>query len=326
MASLNQKIHDTIYGVTIGDALGNPVQFEPRDEVQKNPLTDMVGGGAYRKPAGSWTDDTSMTLCLLDSLAQKGTLDYDHVMENFVQWLFKNKYTPNCRAYDVGQTCSSAIFSYKHEIPAIECGGYDEYSNGNGSLMRISPIVFYIYKQFGDNAFDSDNAFEIVHNTSALTHAHPRAKLGCSIYVAMLMEILKGTEKEKLIPTVFEKVEKYISKYPEFQNEMKYYKLIMDKDFTERPQDSIRSSGYVVDTLEAALWCFFTTDSFGQCCLKAVNLGHDADTVGAVVGGLAGLYYGMENENGIPKSWYEKIINRELIDKILEDFYKHFGD
>lgn len=148
-----------IYGVAIGDAAGCPVQFFKRGDVKKLNITDMVGYGTYNKPAGTWTDDTSMTLALADSLADSMALgkdvDYTDIMKRFESWLFNNEYTTEKRAFDMGQTCSVAIFNFRKGIPAIECGGKKINQNGNGSIMRISPIVFYLQKKFGLNLLEN---------------------------------------------------------------------------------------------------------------------------------------------------------------------------
>lgn len=325
--TIYEQLKSTIYGVAVGDALGNPVQFLDREKVKANPVTDIVAGGVYHKKAGTWTDDTSMTLCLLASLAEKGELDYEDVMKNFQNWLFKNKFTPEKRAFDVGRTCAKAIFAKSNGIPALECGGKAERENGNGSLMRISPIVFYINNLLGANAFDSDKAFEIVHNTSSLTHAHPIALIGCDIYVAILLELLHGCKKEEVRIKALPRIGQFVNRHPEYQSAIEHYSRIIHMiptDLTKLEEKEIKSSGYVVDTLEAALWAFFTTNSYKECLLKAVNLGYDADSVGAVTGGLAGLYYCTDEDKKIPESWMEKVRGKKLLDTSINNFAKKF--
>ncbi|MBQ9282004.1 MAG: ADP-ribosylglycohydrolase family protein [Treponema sp.] len=310
-----------IYGVAIGDAAGCPVQFFKRGDVKKLNIIDMVGHGTYNKPVGTWTDDTSMTLALADSLADTMALgkdvDYTDIMKRFESWLFNNEYTTEKRAFDMGQTCSMAIFSFRKGIPAIECGGKKINQNGNGSLMRISPIVFYLQKKFGLNLLENeesvDAAFEVIQNVSSLTHAHPVAKLGCCIYCTFLLEILNGRQKSDLRGSVAKTIRKYIIRKKEFTDAATYWERLFAPDFLDSDEESIKSSGYVVDTLEAAIWCFFNTENYRDCIIKGVNLGNDADTVCAVAGGLAGLYYGE-----FPEDWIEKLRGKEMLDQIAE--------
>lgn len=314
-------VKNIIYGVAIGDAAGCPVQFFERGDVKKLLLniTDMVGHGTYNKPTGTWTDDTSMTLALADSLADTMALgkdvDYADIMKRFGAWLFDNEYTTEKRAFDMGQTCSVAIFNFRKGIPAIECGGKRIDQNGNGSLMRISPIVFYLQKKFGPNLLENeafvDAAFEVIQNVSSLTHAHPVAKLGCCIYCTFILEVLNGRKKSDLRESVLKTIRDYVLRKSEFTDAATYWERLFAPDFLESGEESIKSSGYVVDTLEAAIWCFFNTENYRDCIIKGVNLGDDADTVCAVSGGLAGLYYGE-----FPDDWIEKLRGKEMLDQI----------
>ena len=162
-------------GHAVGDALGVPVEFASREEIAENPVTDMEGFGTYPYPAGTWSDDTSMSLAALDSLA-KGHICWDDIMNNFGKWLQDGEYTPFGEAFDLGRTCLNAIINYfRNGTPATDSGGIDEHSNGNGSLMRIHPFALYEYAKGSFN-------LDIIHQASALTHAHERSKMACGIY------------------------------------------------------------------------------------------------------------------------------------------------
>lgn len=321
-------VKNTLYGVAIGDAAGCPVQFFKREDVKRFNITDMIGHGTYDKPAGTWTDDTSMTLCLAASLAETlscgGEIDYADIMRRFEKWLYENEYTTEDRAFDMGRTCLKAIFSFSKGKPALECGGDGINENGNGSLMRISPIVFCLQKKFGSDLLKdekkTDEAFSVIQNVSRLTHAHPIALLGCTIYCTFLLEVLNGTKKSDLREKVKVIFESYLSHHPEFEDASTHWNRLFSPDFTDLPEEEIKSTGYVVDTLEAALWSFFTTENYKGCILKGVNLGHDTDTVCAVAGGLAGLYYGE-----FPPGWVEKLRGKEMIDGIAEKLAKNYG-
>ena len=164
-----------IMGVVVGDALGCPVQFESREAVARHPVTGMRGYGTFNLPAGSWTDDSSLTLALLESLRRNGGIDYADIMDNFVKWLDEGAFTPYGYAYDIGHGTMSALRRYKHNHKPLKAGNIDERSNGNGSLMRIMPAVLYCC----DSALPAADAIDIIHKVGSLTHAHIRANIAC---------------------------------------------------------------------------------------------------------------------------------------------------
>ncbi len=304
---------DGVFGVVTGDALGCPVQFETREEVAEHPVTGMRGYGTFELPKGSWTDDSSLTLALLDSIRETGCLDPDHIMGNFVRWLDKGEFTPYGYAYDIGGGTMQAIETYMHAHDASRCGGRTEYDNGNGSLMRILPACLYCCVK----GMEEDEAVQAIHTVGSLTHAHPRANIACGLYWFMIREILNGTGglQERLQAGLDKGFAYYDRTLGEDEN-LGYYGRLRDlKQFAETPEEEIRSGGYVVDTLEVAVWSLITTGSFETALLKAVNLGHDTDTVGAIAGGLAGLYYGYE---AIPPEWISALKKKEWIAELCE--------
>ena len=306
MSMLKDKIKAVMLGHAVGDALGVPVEFCERDELVKKPVTDMVGYGTYPYPEGCWSDDTSMSLAALDSLAS-GKLDFDDIMVKFGEWYYDDEYTPTGEMFDVGNTCSYAIDNYfAYHKPIEECGLTGERSNGNGSLMRIHPFVLYAYAK----QMSIDEWLGVIVKASALTHAHDRSKIGCLIYTFVLMSLLKDKGKGG-IEDGLQKAKRYLNVCAEFTP----YERIFKNDFATLPRDEIKSSGYVVDTLEAALWCLLTTTNYRDCVLKAVNLGDDTDTVAAVAGGLAGALYGYD---AIPSEWLEALKRRDYIEEMCE--------
>ena len=303
---LKDKIKAVMLGHAVGDALGVPVEFCERDELAAKPVTDMVGYGTYPYPEGCWSDDTSMSLAALDSLAS-GKLDFDDIMVKFGEWYYDDEYTPTGEMFDVGNTCSYAIDNYfAHHKPVEECGLTRERSNGNGSLMRIHPFVLYACAK----QMSIDEWLGVIVKASALTHAHDRSKIGCLIYTFVLMSLLKDKGKGG-IEDGLKKAKHYLNACAEFTP----YERIFKNDFATLPRDEIKSSGYVVDTLEAALWCLLTTANYRDCVLKAVNLGDDTDTVAAVAGGLAGVLYGYD---AIPSEWLEALKRRDYIEEMCE--------
>ncbi|HEM3725333.1 TPA: ADP-ribosylglycohydrolase family protein [Streptococcus suis] len=268
------QLKSMIYGIACGDALGVPFEFCERGSYQ---VTDMVGYGTYYQPKGTWSDDTSMTLATLVSLKKNKCVRIEDLRNQFCKWLFEAEYTATGKVFDYGMTTSHALINGK--------GLEDTHSNGNGSLMRIAPLAFY-----------NISRWEIAE-VSAITHAHPISKLACIIFIELLEGLLKGKHLEELLsnkdyPKPFDRLPSLLS----------------------LPVESIKSTGYVVHTLEASLWCILHSTNFVEAVLLAVNLGDDTDTTGAVTGALAGVIYGFE---AIPKSWIEMLQNKELIDFIL---------
>lgn len=303
--TVTEKIKAVMLGHAVADALGVPVEFKTRGQLDGDPVQDMLGFGTYPVPAGAWSDDTSMSVCALDVLAD-GECDYDRIMVNFGRWYYGGEFTPTGETFDIGNTCRFAIDNYSaYKKPYTECGMRDEASNGNGSLMRIHPFV--LYTEYAQNCGESS---EVIDTVSALTHAHRRSQIGCGIYAFILRELLGDPRKEAVF-TAIAKAKKYYGA----ESEAKHYERLFAADFQSTDRDDIRSSGYVVDTLEAALWCLLNTDSYEECVLNAVNLGSDTDTVAAVAGGLAGAMYGIE---AIPQKWLDTLIKREYIEDICE--------
>ena len=266
------KLKDAIYGLAVGDALGVPFEFKERNSFE---CTDMIGYGTHDQPEGTWSDDTSMTLATCMSIKNKGSVDLTDIRSQFEKWLLNNAYTPFNEVFDCGNTCYCAIQD--------KCGQTDEWSNGNGSLMRIIPLAFI--KEISDKT---------IEDVSAITHAHNISKEICVKYIHIAKDILGGMNLKDAI-------KKETSN--EFFNEL-----------LECNEENIRSDGFVVDSFKASLWCLLKTDSYKDCVLKAVNLGYDTDTTAAIAGGLAGIMYGYDN---IPKDWIEKLQRKELIEKCL---------
>ncbi len=314
MNMIKDKIKAVMLGHAVGDALGVPVEFCERDELYEKPVTKMVGYGTYPYPEGCWSDDTSMSLAALDSLAS-GNLDFDDVMLRFGQWYYNDEYTPTGEMFDVGNTCSYAIDNYfAYHKPIEECGLTGEHYNGNGSLMRIHPFSLLAWRNCKSSA-----AWEpIIEKASALTHAHERSKLGCKIYTMILFHLLDAPSKESVKLALNMAKCRYVN-----SSKYRHYQRLFTDGFAKLPCDEIKSTGYVVDTLEASLWCILTTETYRDCVLKAVNLGDDTDTVAAIAGGMAGALYGYES---IPSEWLNSLKRRDYIEEMCERASKAWID
>lgn len=303
------ETRDGILGLCVGDALGVPVEFYPRKRLEAKPVTDIMGYGTHNQPPGTWSDDSSLALCLAESLCEG--YDLANLAEKFCAWLFDAYWTPHGKIFDVGMTTREAIFRLKKGVNPVEAGGKDEYSNGNGSLMRILPLAYLLYNQ--------KDIFPKIQDVSCLTHAHPRSQLGCAIYIQYALFLLKEKNRKKAYRKTVESIMNYYHDKEPFKQELKHYDRILKHDISKLSSPEIHSGGYVQHTLEASLWCLFQSSSYKETILKAINLGKDTDTTAAVAGGLAGIYYGYET---IPKHWIANLARKDdilaLADKLSQ--------
>ena len=292
-------VEGAILGSVVADALGVPGEFMSRDELAKKPITDMVGGGAHNQLPGTWSDDTSMVLCTMDSIIERG-IDFEDLMQRFSDWLWNAANTAREEVFDVGGTTRRAICRFREKIPALDCGEISGYACGNGSLMRIIPTALYLVGQYGSRVLD-DRAADILHNTSRCTHAHPRCQMACGIFCSVVFHLYGG---ENLRTATLAGIRSALAYYQQRPDFAAVYDDFADLDTIETwDEDQVMSTGYVIHTLQAALWCLLTTSGYAECVRKAVNLGEDTDTTAAVSGALAGLWYGAKQ---IPESWAEK--------------------
>jgi ADP-ribosylglycohydrolase len=303
-----------IFGVCIGDALGVPVEFRSREQLKRSPVTKMRALGTHRQPAGTWSDDGSLTLCLADSLCNGYNLE--DIALKFLQWYNAEIWTPHGSVFDIGIATSQAIHRISKGTSPTLCGGTSEFDNGNGSLMRILPLLFYIKN------FPIEKRFDITKDVSRITHGHIRSVLACFIYLELALEILKGKDKWEAYKTMQTTVRNFLNHNPICsQDEMDKFHRILELKVGEYDlaplhtleEEEISSSGYVLHSLEASLWCFLNSESYSEAVLKAVNLGEDTDTTGAITGGIAGIYYGFEN---IPEEWVAELVRKEDIENL----------
>lgn len=272
----NGRLRAIVYGAAVGDALGVPYEFMTRDTFR---CTGMTGGGAHGMPAGTFSDDTSLMLATCASFGALGRIDADDMRKEFARWLHGGAYTSDGRVFDVGNATAAAINQ------GFGCSG--ERSNGNGSLMRIAPLAL-------TNATDSD-----VREVSAITHAHAISKEACVAFVHILRDVLQGEG-------LGEAIERNVPTDPRFA---------FMRDIKAWARDDVRSSGYVIDTLGAALWCALNTSDYESCVREAVNLGDDSDTTACVAGALAGAIYGL---GAIPQEWLEQLRGKDVIERAIE--------
>ena len=276
------KLLGGVLGLAIGDALGVPVEFVQREVLKSSPVESMEGYGSHNQPVGTWSDDTSMVLATLDSMCRG--FSTDGMMEAFSRWYNMAEYTPFGEVFDIGGTTRLAIQRYLMGESVNDCGSSDVYSNGNGSLMRMLPMILYL-----DVTPINSNAVDLIYKVSGLTHAHLISKIACVYYVYIGMYLTVYSDKNEAMEEAIKAVDEYYKDtvYPDTRLGG------LSRVFTLSEED-IKSSGYVVDSLEASIWCLYNSNSYTEAVLRAVNLGEDTDTIGAITGSLAGLFIGGE--------------------------------
>lgn len=265
----------------------------------------MVGYGTYNLPAGTWSDDSSLAFCLAEALMQDFNLKV--IGDNFQKWLYQNYWTPHGYVFDVGVTTRQAIYSLSTGTRPDLAGGFNENENGNGSLMRILPLLFHIKDK------PIDERYSVTKAVSSITHGHLRSVIACFYYLEFARQLLNKEDKFSIYHHLKASVYEYLQSLTINPEEIRLFDRLLKGDITDLAEEQIQSSGYVLHTLEASIWCILTTTDYEEAVLKAVNLGEDTDTTGAVTGGLAGLLYGFDN---IPANWVAQLARRGDIDDL----------
>ena len=291
------RFRGCLLGLACGDAVGAAVEFRARGSF--SPVGDMVGGGPFNLRPGEWTDDTSMALCLATSLVEKQGFDPDDQMQRYCAWQVDGYLSSNGRCFDIGNTVRAALDRYRRTGDPLS-GSTDERSAGNGSIMRLASVPMFYHR---DHAL----AIHYSEQSSRTTHGTQECLCACRLLGSMIFRALAGETKDDIL---FRPLELGLLP-PKVE-------AIAAGGYREKNEDSIRGSGYVVDSLEAALWCFLSTDSFREAILRATNLGNDADTTAAVCGQIAGAYYG---EAGIPTEWLERLVMSDQIRELAGRLY-----
>ena len=304
-----------LFGVAVGDALGVPVEFKSRRAVRKNPVTDMIGYGTYNLPPGTFSDDSSLTFCLAEALT--ADFDLNTIGQNFVKWLYNNYWTARGNVFDVGGATRKAVDRLaKGERPEL-AGGTGVSSNGNGSLMRISPLLFYLLDK------PINERYQITRQVSSITHGHIRSVIACFYYLEFALQLFDQKDKFEIYHNLKTEIPACLNSLSIPSEEVAFFDRLLKQNIYELPEDSIFSSGYVLHTLEASVWCLLNTGNYKDAVIKAVNLGEDTDTTGAVTGALAGLHFGLDN---IPANWIKQLARQADIADLAERMGKKLAD
>lgn len=295
-----------LWGSVVGDALGVPIEFKDRESIRANPVTGMRGYGTHHQPPGTWSDDSSLLLCTVESLAT-AEFDVDDMGRRFVSWFRDFNWTPHGEAFDIGMATADALLRIEHGTLAAEAGGRGEYDNGNGSLMRIIPVAL----RFAN--LPTKLLLDRVQRASAITHAHVRSQLACALHALLVRQMLLGISPAE----AWMRAREEFQSLPGASAELEPFKRLLNDSLAQLDEGLIVSTGYVLHTLHAAVWSLLTTSNFRDCVLRAVNLGGDTDTTGCVAGGLAGLAYGATS---IPDEWIAALARKGDMERLFDDF------
>ena len=299
------KYRGCLLGLAVGDALGTTLEFKSPGSFP--PISEMIGGGPFRLKPGQWTDDTSMALCLAASLIEKKGFDAHDQMQRYARWWKEGYMSSTGRCFDIGNTVRAALARFQ-ESGTPFAGSTDQYSAGNGSLMRLAPVPLFF-------STDAAKAIKVAGESSKTTHGGAAAIDACRYFAGLIVGALNGTPKEELVSPLYSPVPQLWEQQPL----CKEVAEVAGGSFKAKQPPTIRGTGYVVQSMEAALWAFHHSSSFREGALLAVNLGDDADTTGAIYGQLAGAFYG---EVAIPEEWLSKLHGREMIDDLATGLMK----
>ena len=303
---LRDRYRGALLGLAVGDALGTTLEFKAPGTFK--PITNLVGGGPFKLKPGQWTDDTSMALCLAESLIEKRGFDPKDQMDRYCRWWKEGYLSSTGTCFDIGNTVRTALEHYLRSAEPF-AGSTDPSSAGNGSLMRLISVPLAFRR----------NLEVAIHNageSSRTTHAAPTTIDACRYFACLLLGALEGRSKEELLSSFFYPAsdEPYWKRHPLTPEIAE----IADGSFKQKQPPAIIGTGFVVRSLEAALWAFYRSDSFRDGALLAVNLGNDADTTGAIYGQLAGAFYGV---NAIPRDWIERLTMRDFISETADALF-----
>jgi len=314
MTATKEQIKGALWGLITADALGVPLEFKTRSELQQNPVKTMTGYGTYGQPAGTWSDDSSMMLCTAESMLAGFNINL--MGKLFLKW-YKNAYwTPYDEVFDIGNTTVKGLNNLKNGTPPEKSGLNESHDNGNGSLMRILPLAFTL------NGLSEKEKFNRIALASGITHRHVRSAIGCYIYIKYIELLIETGKPYEAYSRMQFEINDFLKSENIDKSERRMYYRILKHDIFNYEEYDIESSGYVVYTLEAALWSFLNSSSYTETVLKAVNLGADTDTTAAVVGGIAGVFFGYSK---IPPKWIELLARKEDLAAFIKKFAQKFG-
>lgn len=302
------KSRDAILGMAVGEAMGIPVDFVERDKLLENPVLEMKSFGSHNKPIGTWSSDTAMTLATIDSITNCFGVSMEDLGNRFVDWMEKGKYTASGDRFDIGRTSMIAISRFEKTLDPFECGSMAEDSNENDVLTRMIPIAFYCHNQ----KMNQNDIYDLVRKVAGITHAHEVSIMGAYIFVLYTMKLLEKKSKFD----AYQELKK--SNFSQFsRSTMEKYVRILRKDIGDLPMEAITTGNGIVETLEACFWVFLNTSNYNQAIIGGINLGGDASTLGACLGALAGISFGIKSMN---PEWRIDLKRYTYISRLCDNF------
>ncbi len=310
MADLKERIVGAMLGAAVGDALGFPVDTMQRGALRDDPVRDMRDGGPHRQSGGTWSENMSLTFCLAESLI-KG-FDVHDQADGFCKWYLEGRWTPYGETFDVKPTISAAIEKIAAGTSLSAAVADDALKYDNGSLARTLPVALW------GRDLPVAALLEKTHTSSAITHGHPRALITCGLFALYASSLVKGRAPAEALTALRENVPSlYAEKFRPFPRQMRHFGRLLAPGFEKLGEAQIKSDKEAVHSLEAGVWCLVQGKSFEDTVLRAINLGGDASTIGAVAGGLAGACYG---ESAVPKRWVKRLARADEIVALVGKF------
>ncbi|MEM9538869.1 MAG: ADP-ribosylglycohydrolase family protein [Cyanobacteria bacterium P01_E01_bin.42] len=297
---LSAKILSGLLGFCVGDALGVPVEFCSRSQLEEAPVREMRGYGTHNRPTGTWSDESAVMFCVAEALSREDVTAeafLNVTADRLVSWYEGEIWTLPDWDFEIGATTAKAIARLREGISPRLSGDMDEMSNGNGSLVRTLPFVFC------HHLLPFPDLLDRIHLISGITHAHPRSQMACGFYISIAIALLQGCPPEEAYLQGIARVEPFYW-HPPYSDRLFHFHNLIGGAIAELPREEIASGGYVIHTLEAALWCLLNASSYKETVLAAVNLGESTNAIAALAGGLAGLHYGVKD---IPADWIQQI-------------------
>lgn len=310
MSMSRYLVRDAVFGFAVGDALGLPVEYKSRSVLKNDPVYGMRENGTHSQPAGTWSDDSSLSFIFMESLSDG--YNVKDFCKKLTDFYFRNHWTPHGKLFHLETSTKNAIERLSRGVSPEESGDFEDYATGNGALMRILPLAF--------NVLDDEIAkrFQKVKEISSITHSNPKSVLACFIYIEFCIQLINGENKLMAYKKMQDNVNGFIKKYAILDKEVIVeYDRVLKNSISTYYESEIKASFYVVHSLEAVLWSFMKSKSYSECVLRAVNLGEDTDTNAALAGALAAIFYGGDD---IPLEWVKLLPKKNEIEELAMRF------
>ncbi len=299
-------VRDAVFGFAVGDALGVPVEYKSRSVLKNDPVIGMRHNGTHSQPAGTWSDDSSLSFIFMESLCNGYNIK--DFCKRLTDFYLRNYWTPHGKLFHLETSTKNAIERLNRGVSPDESGDFEDYATGNGALMRILPLAFNVLED------DIEHRFKKIKEISSITHSNLKSVIACFIYVEFCIQLVNGENKLMAYKKMQDNVNAYFRSHPDLDKKaISEYHRILKNSISTYYETEIKASCYVIHSLEAVLWSFMKSHSYTECVLKAVNLGEDTDTNAALSGALAAIFYGGDE---IPEEWISLLPKKKEIEEL----------